>query len=112
MAWAEERGKEAEEGEQDVGGGPPLPLDPVQPLAKQGKKEEEEEEATSGLSEVPSRESRPRDTSRGARHWGGREAGGLAWAPVNVGQERESGWDSGEANKQSSRDNNNKEKSH
>lgn len=58
MAWAEELGKEADNGEQDVGGGPPLPLGPLQPLAKQVKKEEEEDNATSGLSEAPSRESR------------------------------------------------------
>lgn len=112
MAWAEELGKEAEEGEQDVGGGPPLLLGPMQPLAKQGKKEEEEEEAASGLSEVPSRDSRALGHQQRGQHWGGREARGLAWAPENVGEERESGWDSGEANKQSGRDNNNKEKSH
>lgn len=112
MAWAEELGKEAENGEQDVGGGPPLPLGPLQPLAKQGKKEEEEDNATSGLSEAPSRESKAPGHQQRGPALGRKGSRGLAWAPANVGEERESGWDSGEANKQSGRDNNNKEKSH
>lgn len=91
LAWAEERGKEAEDGEQDVGGGPPLPLDPVQPLAKQGKKEEEEEEATSGLSEVPSRQSRAPGHQQRGPALGRKGSRGAGMGPGKCGT-REGKW--------------------
>ena len=97
-----ELGREVEEGEQDVGGELLLPLYPLQPLANQGKKEEEEEEATSGLSEVPSRESRALGCQRrGPRAGEEGKQGVLARAPANLGVESESGWYWGKANKQS-----------
>lgn len=79
---------------------PPCPL---QTLKNQGKEEEEEEEATSGLSEVPSRESRALGCQRRWPAGAGEEGkrGGLAWAPANLGEGRESGWGPGKANKQS-----------
>lgn len=86
-------------------------------MTNQGKEEEEEEEATSGPSEVPSRGSRGEGPElgyqrRGPRAGEGGEQQGLAWALANLGEERERGWDPGKANKQSGRDNNNKEKTH
>lgn len=91
MAWAEELGKEAEDGEQDVGGGPPILLGPVQPLAKQGKKEEEEEEAASGLSEVPSRDSRALGHQQRGPALGRKRSKGAGMGPGKCGR-REGKW--------------------
>lgn len=66
---------------------PPYPL---QTLENQGKEEEEKEETTSGLSEVPSRESRTLGCQRRWPAGAGEEGkqGGLAWAPANLGERR------------------------
>lgn len=67
-------------------------LYPLQPLASQGKEEEEEEEATSGLSEVLSRDSRALGCQRRGLRAG--EEGKQrvpAWTPANLEEDRESG---------------------
>lgn len=96
-SWAGKQGW----GGQDVGGEPLLPLYPLQPLVNQGKKEEEEEEATSGLMRFPAESRALGCQRRGPRAAEEGKQGALAWAPANLGEERESGLYWGKANKQS-----------
>ena len=77
------------------------PSSPCSPWQSRGRRRKRRTTPHLVSVRLPAGRAGPRDISSGDRRWGGREVGGLAWAPANVGEERESGCDSGEANKQS-----------